>query len=134
MRLALSEGEMEENRIDVMISPRAATSDKPTIAVDNSNPGFEIFKLTKEGKGKKGEKKKMTVAEARPIIEENETERLMDEHDVLKEAIASVEVSTYVKSENFYSDAIIRNIRCSIFIENVILKSILFFVGHARSY
>ena len=99
MRLALSEGEMEENRIDVMISPRAATSDKPTIAVDNSNPGFEIFKLTKEGKGKKGEKKKMTVAEARPIIEENETERLMDEHDVLKEAIASVEVSTYVKSE-----------------------------------
>ena len=41
----------------------------------------------------------MTVAEARPIIEENETERLMDEHDVLKEAIASVEVSTYVKSE-----------------------------------
>ena len=92
MRLALSEGEMEENRIDVMISPRAAASEKPTIAVDNSNPGFEIFKLTKEGKGKKGEKKKMTVAEARPIIEENETERLMDEHDVLKEAIASVEV------------------------------------------
>ena len=92
MRLALSVGEMEENRIDVMISPRAAASEKPTIAVDNSNPGFEIFKLTKEGKGKKGEKKKMTVAEARPIIEENETERLMDEHDVLKEAIASVEV------------------------------------------
>lgn len=96
MRLALIEGEMEENRIDVMITPRNSNSEKPGISLDlvNRDLGFEIFKLAKDGKlSKKGEKKKMTVAEARPIIEENEMERLMDEHDISKEAIASVEVS-----------------------------------------
>ena len=95
MRLALAEGEMEENKIDVMVSSKASGTERPAVSVDNYNPGFEVFKLAKEGKnGKKGEKKKMTVAEARPIIEENETERLMDEHDIPKEAIASVEVRT----------------------------------------
>jgi ATP-dependent HslUV protease ATP-binding subunit HslU len=92
MRLALAEGEMEDNKIDVMVSPRNTATDKAAISVD-STPGFEVFKLAREGKaGKKGEKKKMTVAEARPIIEENEIERMMDEHDIPKEAIAAVEV------------------------------------------
>jgi hypothetical protein len=94
MRLALAEGEMEDNKIDVTVSSRSTGSDKASaISVDSTVSGFEIFKLSKDGKGgKKGEKKKMTVAEARPIIEESEIERLMDEHDIPKEAIAAVEV------------------------------------------
>lgn len=93
MRLALAEGEMEDNKIDVMVSPRTTASDKTAAISVDSTPGFEVFKLARDGKGgKKGEKKKMTVAEARPIIEENEIERMMDEHDIPKEAIAAVEV------------------------------------------
>ena len=58
MRLALAEGEMEDNKIDVMVSPRNTANDKTAISVD-STPGFEVFKLAREGKaGKKGEKKK----------------------------------------------------------------------------
>ena len=99
MRLALAEGEMEDNKIDVTVSSRSNGTDKSSssISVDNSVSGFEIFKISKDGKGgKKGEKKKMTVAEARPIIEESEIERLMDEHDIPKEAIAAVEVCVCV--------------------------------------
>ena len=99
MRLALAEGEMEDNKIDVTVSSRSNGTDKSSssISFDNSVSGFEIFKISKDGKGgKKGEKKKMTVAEARPIIEESEIERLMDEHDIPKEAIAAVEVCVCV--------------------------------------
>ena len=99
MRLALAEGEMEDNKIDVTVSSRSNGADKSSssISVDSSVSGFEIFKISKDGKGgKKGEKKKMTVAEARPIIEESEIERLMDEHDIPKEAIAAVEVRMIV--------------------------------------
>jgi ATP-dependent HslUV protease ATP-binding subunit HslU len=101
MRLALAEGEMEDNKIDVTVSSRSTGSDKASaISVDSTVSGFEIFKLSKDGKGgKKGEKKKMTVAEARPIIEESEIERLMDEHDIPKEAIAAVEVRRRIENE-----------------------------------
>ena len=37
------------------------------------------------------EKKKMKISEARPILEEIHSEKLLDEHDIIKEAIASVE-------------------------------------------
>ena len=63
---------------------------------DGNNPGFiadQIFKLAKGGGsgGKRGEKRKMTIAEARPIIEDLEADRLLEDCDIPKEAIASVE-------------------------------------------
>lgn len=41
--------------------------------------------------GGKREKRKLPISEARPIIEESESERLLEDFDVIKEAIASVE-------------------------------------------
>jgi ATP-dependent HslUV protease ATP-binding subunit HslU len=54
----------------------------------------EVFKFL--NKGKKMERKKMRVDEARPILEDMETEKQLDEFDVNKEAIASVEESGIV--------------------------------------
>lgn len=61
----------------------------------------EIMKLTKlAGGGGLGgggkERKKMTIAEARPIIEEQELEKLLDGYDLIKEAISAVEESGIV--------------------------------------
>jgi ATP-dependent HslUV protease ATP-binding subunit HslU len=97
MRAALLDGEMEDRKIDVEVSAKAG-NDKGSVTIDMSNPGFilsEIVKNQKDKGGKKGEKKKMTVAEARPLLEEIESEKLMDEYDIPKEAIASVEVYIY---------------------------------------
>ena len=86
-RAMLREGTLDDRMIDVDVSNSpagggagraAGTRDGSSIMVDaSSNPGFvvgEIFKLARGG-GKKSEKKKMSIAEARPIITENESGR-----------------------------------------------------------
>ncbi len=60
--------------------------------IARSNPGFLVDQIMKAAKvggggGKKAERRKMTIAEARPLIEDGETERLLDEVDIPKEAI-----------------------------------------------
>ena len=63
---------------------------------DIANPANiqEFFnKIAKSQGGKKGERKKMTIAEARAHIEDTETERLLDNHDIPREAVAAVEES-----------------------------------------
>lgn len=50
-----------------------------------------MFKnVSKVSSGKKPEKKRMTIAEARPILEEAETEKLLQDYDVIQEAINAV--------------------------------------------
>lgn len=100
MRAALLDGEMEDRKIDVEVSAKGG-NDKGSLTIDMSNPGFVLESFVKSQKdkgGKKGEKKKMTVAEARPMLEEIESEKLMDEYDIPKEAIASVEVCRYINT------------------------------------
>ena len=87
-RVMLKEGTLDDRTIDVDVSSHSGgggsasgrgvgSRDSNSIMVDASaNPGFvvgEIFKLARGGGGKKSEKKKMTIAEARPIITENES-------------------------------------------------------------
>jgi ATP-dependent HslUV protease ATP-binding subunit HslU len=99
-RQMLKDGEMEQRTIDVEM-PARGPGEKGPLTVDMSNPAFmasELLKFAKAGggQGKKMERRKMTVAEARPVIEEAETERLLDDYDIPKEAIASVEESGIV--------------------------------------
>lgn len=82
-RALLKEGALDDRTIEIDVPNRGSGGgDGKTGGVgasftfDGSNPGFiadQIFKLAKGaggGGGKKAEKRKMTIAEARPIIEE----------------------------------------------------------------
>jgi ATP-dependent HslUV protease ATP-binding subunit HslU len=75
-------GDLDSRLVSVEVPPKS--TDKG--AVDSGNPLSMVaaemsrFNLIGSKGGKKNEKKKMTIAEARPIIEETETERLMEVH------------------------------------------------------
>ncbi len=101
MRALLLSGDLDDRRIDVEVPVRSSADKGGSIGIDLSNPTMiatEIFRGLKVGPGggKKSERKKMTVAEARPVIEESEADRLMEDYDIPKEAIASVEESGIV--------------------------------------
>lgn len=68
--------------------------------VSNANQiSNEIFKMMSRASGEKrskADRKKMTVAEARPIIEDQEVEKLLEDYDITKEAIHAVEESGIV--------------------------------------
>jgi ATP-dependent HslUV protease ATP-binding subunit HslU len=51
----------------------------------------EFSKVAKFGSSKKMEKKKMTVAEARPVLEDMRGEALLEGYDIVKDAIKAVE-------------------------------------------
>mmetsp|Transcript_32175 Transcript_32175/g.30674 ORF Transcript_32175/g.30674 Transcript_32175/m.30674 type:complete len:484 (-) Transcript_32175:256-1707(-) len=97
LELLLS-GDLDSRLVSVEVPPKSTEKG----AMDSGNPLSMVaaemsrFNMIGSKGGKKNEKKKMTVAEARPIIEEMETERLMEEYDIPKEAIASVEESGIV--------------------------------------
>jgi len=83
----LRNGDLEARTIE-MDQPQ-----KPKISIpsDGTIGGQELgFIFTKLGK-KDGGKKKMTIKEARPLIEEAEMERLISTESLAKEAISSVE-------------------------------------------
>ena len=67
--------------------------------LDSNNPAAfasELFKnISKGGGGSTGkkEKRKMTVSEARPVLEETIAEQMLEDFDVVKEAIVAVEES-----------------------------------------
>lgn len=110
-RLLLRQGNLEGKLIDIHLPPGGKSGggggDDRNITIDVSNPSAiqDIIKASKGGgiismfagaKGGKNEKKKMTIAEARPLLEEQEAERLLDDYDVIKEAIVAVEESGIV--------------------------------------
>lgn len=113
-RALLKEGALDDRSIEIEVPNRPEGKSGgagvggggpggTSFTYDGSNPGFiadQIFKLAKGGglnggggggRGARGEKKKVTIAEARPLLEEIEAERLLEECDIPKEAIASVE-------------------------------------------
>lgn len=101
-RSLLRDGTLDDRTIEIEVPPKggekgaagAPGAPGTSFTYDGNNPGFiadQIFKLAKSGNGRRPEKRKMTIAEARPLIEDMEAERLLDDCDIPKEAIASVE-------------------------------------------
>jgi ATP-dependent HslUV protease ATP-binding subunit HslU len=88
----LRDGLLEKKVIEVDVPAKGP--EKNGVPLDGNNPSTmfasEFFKSMKNG-SKKSEKRKMLVSEARPLIEESECEKLLEEHDITKDAIASVE-------------------------------------------
>lgn len=91
---------LEDRIIEVEVPTKASRAEKTPIAIDPSNSSAfanEIFKMVRPGNGKKSlERKKLPISEARPLLEEMEADRLMEEVDVIKEAISAVEDSGIV--------------------------------------
>lgn len=86
----LKQGEMEDHEIDIDVPAKAPTEKTPTITFDSLSGTDQWLKGISKGE-KKSEKKKMKVREARPILEEVESEKLLENYDVIKEAIQAVE-------------------------------------------
>lgn len=103
-RTLLREGVLNDRSIDIEVPAGGRGGDKAaagaggaSFTYDTNNPGFiadQIFKLAKNGNGagdKRSERKNMSIGEARPVIEDLEAERLLEDIDIPKEAIAAVE-------------------------------------------
>jgi ATP-dependent HslUV protease ATP-binding subunit HslU len=105
-RKLLKEGALEDRTIEIEVPHKPPAGDKQggaAISFDLSNPNLvagELFKLAKNagvgGGRQKSDRRKMTIAEARPILEETEVDKLLEEYDIPKEAIATVEESGIV--------------------------------------
>lgn len=104
-RSLLRDNALEERIVEIDVPAKPAGGDKGSaISLDISNANSfvasELFKFAKlggAGMGKnKNDRKKMTIAEARPIIEDLEIEKVLEEYDITKEAIAAVEESGIV--------------------------------------
>jgi len=74
-------------------SPGGTTSSSPTF---NEVIGRFAAQAAANASKRATERKRMTIKEARPLIEELEIEKLMDTHDIQKEAIQAVEESGIV--------------------------------------
>ncbi len=95
----LRQGQLDDRTIEIEISPRSSSDVKGSMPFAVQNPADiqEFFtKIAKSQSGKKGEKKKLLIEEARPYIEDSETERILENYDIPKEAIAAVEESGIV--------------------------------------
>jgi ATP-dependent HslUV protease ATP-binding subunit HslU len=95
-RKLLKDGDIDDRMIEVVIPVRS--DDKGPFTIDMNSFGTgDMFKNKSGGfsvsgiGSKKAEKKKLSIKNARSVIEEIETERLLEEHDIIKEAIQSVE-------------------------------------------
>ena len=102
-RALLQSGDIDSRVVDIEVPHKSSASSMSGVgglALDKGTPlGIvdDINKvMAKSGFSKKIDKKKMTVAEAKPIIEENEAEKLLEDYDVIKEAIKSTEESGIV--------------------------------------
>jgi ATP-dependent HslUV protease ATP-binding subunit HslU len=102
-RSLLRDNALEERIIEIDVPSKPAAGDKGAMTLDMSNTNnfvaSELFKMAKLGQagGKgKSDRKKLTIAEARPIIEDHEIEKVLEEYDVTKEAILAVEESGIV--------------------------------------
>eukprot|EP01006_Ploeotia_vitrea_P066468 TRINITY_DN95031_c0_g1_i1.p1 TRINITY_DN95031_c0_g1~~TRINITY_DN95031_c0_g1_i1.p1 ORF type:complete len:487 (+),score=12.11 TRINITY_DN95031_c0_g1_i1:10-1470(+) len=100
----LRDGSLDDRIIDVEVhvsgNKAGGRGDNNVIIDGNTNPGIavgEIFKMVRGGgNGKRTEKKKLSIAEARPVITESESDKLLEEYDVIKEAIHVAEESGIV--------------------------------------
>lgn len=111
-RAELRSGLIDGNTIEIELPVRAGGEGGGggPLSFDMNNAGViatEIFKMAKGGAGsgtggggnsagRKKEMKKVKIGEARPIIEEYEAEKLLDDFDIPKEAIQAVQESGIV--------------------------------------
>jgi len=102
----LRSGDLEDRTIEIDVAVRSAEKNNPLGGIiDPNNPIMGIFDLGKgsinfgDVKPKRSDRRsrrKISIAEARPILHEDEEERLLESRDIHKEAIASVEESGIV--------------------------------------
>lgn len=105
-RELLQSDQLEDRIIEIEVPNKpagTAPGERSGVAFDiQANPQFlnDFLKAATRGQsggsGKKSEKKKLTVAEARPIIEDMEAEKIIEDYDIPKQAIAAVEESGIV--------------------------------------
>lgn len=106
-REQLKAGLCEDILIDIDLPPKPDKNENKAgtpigIAFDTNsgtfapNDLFSKLKVGFNGSSKKKDIKRMKVSEARPLAEEAEAERLLEDYDVTKEAITAVEESGIV--------------------------------------
>merc|ERR1711865_456216 len=97
----LRKGVLDDRQIDVDV-PHAQPPQQPNagvIQLDQSSPvsiNDFLGRFNQMSKGGKSERKRLAIREARPIIEEQELEKLLENVDVNKEAITAAEESGIV--------------------------------------
>lgn len=102
-RTLLRAGQLEETLVDVEVPVKSRQDRRGTIgAAGTVMEGVPIqaigdmMKMFTSGGPKKLEKKKIPISEARPLIEAMQSDNLLDQYDVTKEAIIAVEESGIV--------------------------------------
>lgn len=101
-RSLLRDNALEDRSVELEVPTKGQDNKSPTAFSFDGSPSnanaiaSEIFKMSKLAAGGAKEKKKLTIAEARPIIEEQELEKLLEGYDIIKEAITTVEESGIV--------------------------------------
>lgn len=94
-RTLLRAGNLDEREIEVEVPAERGMGQGGAIAFDPSSGPMAvndlIGKLGRMVGGKKAEKRKMPISEAKPLIEEIEMDKLLDMTDVTREAIQAVE-------------------------------------------
>ncbi|VAV90711.1 ATP-dependent hsl protease ATP-binding subunit HslU [hydrothermal vent metagenome] len=98
-RRMLREGELDDKEIEVDVVENAS-SGMPSFDIPGM-PGasmgmINLNDIMGKAMGPKTEKKKMTVREARKILESDESDKLVDEDGLIKEALSTVEQSGIV--------------------------------------
>ena len=98
----LRKGVLDDRQIDVDLPHQVPQQPQGgVIQLDQSNPiSINDFlgrfnQLASQGKGR-SERKRMAIRDARPLIEEQELEKLLEGVDINREAVASVEESGIV--------------------------------------
>ena len=88
--VCIRNGDIEDRLIEIDIKPsEPKNNDNPSVAITN-----EVLKIINVRSGKQSrnsDRKRVTIAEARVLLQESETEKILADYDVVKEAIHAVE-------------------------------------------
>jgi len=97
-REQLRNGELEDHTIDIEIPPKSNGQDKGGMAISFDNAKDIISHLTRAAAAgpKRKDTKKLKISEARPLLEDAEADRLLEDVDLVREAITAVEESGIV--------------------------------------
>jgi len=102
MRSTLKSRELEDRKVDIEVPAKAPGDKFGSITFDGNTQGAfmgvpgDLSKLMSSMKTKKTEKKQMYIKDARIALEEAESDKILEDYDIVKEAITSVEESGIV--------------------------------------
>jgi len=91
LRTALRNGDLEDLHIDVEVEVPMKPGKKAGLSDMAGLESFLEGKLQIFDRNGRVEKRRVKVSEARPLIEKQEIDKLLEEHEVVKEAITAVE-------------------------------------------